>query len=98
MTVTIAWALYSLGLIVCGLWRRSRGARIAGVSLMGVTLAKLFILDLASIGSLYRIAVTISVALIALAVSFLYQRYATRVVQEESAVGSAPETEEPPGK
>ncbi len=96
MTVTIAWALYSLGLIVWGLWRQSRGARGAGVGLMGLTLAKLFLLDLASIGSLYRIAVTITVALIALAVSFLYQRFAARIVQEQSPRDSAVENSDPP--
>ena len=79
MTFTIAWALYSLGLIAWGLWRRHRGVRTAGVGLFGLTLAKLFLFDLASIGSLYRIAVTLIVAVVALVVSFLYQRFAARL-------------------
>lgn len=83
MTLTIAWGLYSLGLVAWGLWKRSRGARYAGVGLMGITLLKLFIFDLAGLDSIYRIAVTIVVALIALAVSFLYQRFAARLVREE---------------
>ncbi len=82
MTVTIAWSLYALALISWGLWKRSREARWAGVGLMGISLLKLFIFDLAGIGSLYRIAVMIIVALIALAVSFLYQRFAVRIMQE----------------
>jgi uncharacterized membrane protein len=83
MTLTIAWGLYSFALVAWGLWKRSRGARYAGVGLMGITLLKLFIFDLAGIHSLYRIAVTITVALIALGVSFLYQRFAARLVREE---------------
>ena len=82
MTVTIVWSLYALSLIAWGLWKRARGARWAGVGLMGISLIKLFLFDLAGIGSLYRIAVMIIVALIALAASFLYQKFAARVMQE----------------
>lgn len=78
MTFSIAWALYALGLLVIGLWRRVKGARYAGIALLGFTLMKLFLHDLANIGSLYRIAAFLAVAMVALGASFLYQRFSVR--------------------
>jgi uncharacterized membrane protein len=43
-----------------------------------VTLVKLFFNDLANIGSIYRVAALVVVALIALGASFLYQRFYSR--------------------
>lgn len=75
MTYTIAWALYALVLLVIGLWRRNAPTRYAGVGLLAVALLKLFLHDLAKIESIYRIGALMVVAVIALAASFLYQRF-----------------------
>jgi uncharacterized membrane protein len=45
------------------------------MGLLVVTLLKLFLHDLSNIDSVYRIGALIGVALIALVVSFLYQRF-----------------------
>lgn len=81
MSLTIAWALYALGLIILGLWKNVRRARYTGICLMAVALLKLFLHDLSEIGSLYRITALIAVAIIALAASWVYQRYAARLSQ-----------------
>ena len=78
MTYSIAWALFAFALISLGLWRDLRGARYAGLGLLAVTLLKLFFHDLAAIGNVYRIAALLAVAVIALAASFLYQRFFDR--------------------
>ncbi|HYF36504.1 MAG TPA: DUF2339 domain-containing protein [Prosthecobacter sp.] len=78
MTYSIAWALFALALLVIGFRTRTPAARYAGIGLMGVTLLKLFLNDLANIGSIYRIGALIVVALIALGASFLYQRFYNR--------------------
>jgi len=78
MTFSIAWALYALGLLILGFRLDAKGARYAGIGLMGITLVKLFFHDLANIGSIYRIAALIVVAIIALGASFLYQRFYAR--------------------
>jgi len=75
MTYTIAWALFALILIILGLWKRAAPARYAGIGLLGITVLKLFLHDLARIDSVYRIGALIVVSLIALAASFLYQRF-----------------------
>ena len=75
MTYSIAWALFALGLILVGMRIRQRAARYAGVALLGVTLAKLFLHDLNDLDELYRIGAFVSVALILIAASFIYQRF-----------------------
>ena len=75
MTYSIAWALFALGLILVGMRIKQRAARYAGVALLGVTLAKLFLHDLSDLGELYRIGAFVGVALILIAASFVYQRF-----------------------
>ncbi|MDB6007062.1 MAG: hypothetical protein JWR15_4049 [Prosthecobacter sp.] len=75
MTYTIAWALYALVLLMIGIWQRNAPTRYAGIGLLAVALLKLFLHDLANIESIYRIGALIVVAIIALAASFLYQRF-----------------------
>ena len=78
MTYSIAWGLFALTLLIVGFWVSARGARYAGLGLMALTLLKVFFHDLASLESIYRIAALIGVAIIALAASFLYQRFFDR--------------------
>jgi hypothetical protein len=75
MTYSLAWALFAFGLLVLGLWRRHPGTRYAGIGLLGATVLKLFLHDLARIDSGWRVGALVGVALVALAVSYLYQRW-----------------------
>ena len=75
MTYTIAWALFALGLLVTGIWKRLRAARYAGLALLSVTLLKLFLHDLSRLNQLYRIGALAAVAVIAIFASFLYQKF-----------------------
>jgi uncharacterized membrane protein len=78
MTTSISWGLFALGLLGLGFWLRTAATRYAGIGLLAITLLKLFFHDLANIGSIYRIGALIIVALIALAASFLYQKFLDR--------------------
>jgi uncharacterized membrane protein len=75
MTYSIAWALFAFGLLLIGMRQRARAARYAGIALLLVTLAKLFLNDFANLGPLYRIGAFIGVALILIVASFVYQRF-----------------------
>ncbi|HWB03812.1 MAG TPA: DUF2339 domain-containing protein [Verrucomicrobiales bacterium] len=89
MTYSIAWGLFALALLIIGFAKRSRHTRYAGIGLLAVTLLKLFFHDLAQIDSAYRIGALIAVALIALAASFLYQRFSAAL----NPAGDAEKTE-----
>ena len=78
MAYSIAWGLFALALLIIGFWVKARGVRYAGIGLMAVSLLKVFFHDLSSLDSIYRIAALMGVAVIALAASFLYQRYFDR--------------------
>jgi uncharacterized membrane protein len=75
MTYTIAWAVFALGLLVGGVIKNVRPLRFAAIALLSLALLKLFLHDLDSLNQLYRIGAFISVAVIAIAASFIYQRF-----------------------
>lgn len=74
--VTIFWAVSALVMTVVGLVRRWPWLRYIGLSLFGLTVAKLFLVDLADLRGLQRIAAFLGVGLLLLFVSYLYQRVA----------------------
>ncbi|MCF7731660.1 MAG: DUF2339 domain-containing protein [Akkermansiaceae bacterium] len=78
MTYSIAWGLFALGLLVIGIWHQARPARYAAIGLLGITLLKLFLHDLSSLASVFRIGALIGVAVIAFIASFLYQQFFNR--------------------
>jgi len=82
MTYSIAWALFALVLLVVGIARRLRAPRYAGLGLLGVTIIKLFLHDLARLQQLYRIGAFVAVAIIAMLASFAYQRFYAAAVKD----------------
>lgn len=81
LMLSAAWALYAAILVVVGIRRRYAPIRYFAIALFGLTLAKVFVVDLGTLGGIYRVAGFIVVGLILLVVSFLYQR--ARVVRKE---------------
>lgn len=75
MAYSIAWALFALVLLIIGIRRRAAAIRYGGLGLLGATLLKLFVHDLAELDQLYRVGAFIAVAVIAILALFLYQRF-----------------------
>lgn len=73
--LSIIWGLFALGLIVYGIWKKQRYIRLAAMVLLIITLLKLFLYDLASSGTLTKTVSFISLGVILLLVSYLYNRY-----------------------
>lgn len=72
---SIAWAVFALVMIVVGMRRRLRAARYAGIALLAVTYAKLFLHDLWQLETVYKMLVFLVVSVVTLAASFLFQRF-----------------------
>jgi uncharacterized membrane protein len=87
MAYSIAWAAYAFIVMILGITRRVIALRYAGIALLVVTLLKLFLHDLWSLGGLYRIGALIGLALVLIPVSWLYQRFlsAPANAKQESA-------------
>ncbi|MEO6710151.1 MAG: DUF2339 domain-containing protein, partial [Planctomycetota bacterium] len=78
---SIAWALFALALLIFGVSRGLGALRWASLLLFLATIAKVFLLDLAHLGGLYRVGSILGLALSLLLVSFLYQRFVFRRVR-----------------
>jgi uncharacterized membrane protein len=74
MMLSAAWVTYAALLVVIGMRGRYAPIRYFAIALFGVTLVKVFLVDLQTLGGIYRVAGFLVVGLILLIVSFLYQR------------------------
>lgn len=73
--LSILWGLYAVLLIVLGIIKRQKYLRIAAISLFAITLVKLFLYDLASLDTIGKTIVLVSLGVLLLIVSFLYNKY-----------------------
>jgi len=73
--LSILWGFYSLLMIILGIWKRKKYLRIAAILLFGITLIKLFFYDLTDLSTLSKTIVFISLGILLLVISFLYNKY-----------------------
>ena len=74
LTLSLLWTAYSTALVVTGVRRAVAGLRWQGLSLFGIVVAKVFLIDLSYLSGGYRVLSSIVLGIVLLAVSFLYQR------------------------
>ena len=72
--LSVLWTLYAAAAMAWGFIRSAPTVRYAALGLFGLTIAKVFVVDLSTISTLYRIVSFLILGLVLLAVSFLYQR------------------------
>ena len=68
------WMVYGAGLMVAGFRLRHSYLRWLALALLGITAAKVFLFDLASLERIYRILSFLALGVLLLAISFAYQR------------------------
>lgn len=78
----IAWGMVSFGLLVIGMVQKVVRLRIMGLAIFCLALVKLFLLDVWHMSPSGRIAAFISLGVLLLVVSFLYQKLRRLVVEE----------------
>lgn len=84
LTYTLGWGIFALALLVTGIAARSRGTRITAIALLLATVLKGFLLDLAALGGLYRVASFVGLAVCLAAVAVLIQKFVlARTVEGE---------------
>ncbi|HWP42886.1 MAG TPA: DUF2339 domain-containing protein [Blastocatellia bacterium] len=83
LALSVIWAVYGGVMLATGIVRRRRLLRIMALLLLGVTIFKVFIIDLASLDQVYRMVSFIVLGLILLAVSFLYQRLRQLIIEAD---------------
>lgn len=75
ITLSIFWLVYAIILLTIGVVGKYKGVRVGGLALLILAILKLFFVDLWSLGTLYRIISSISLGVVLMAISFVYQKY-----------------------
>lgn len=90
LTLSMAWAGYAIMLVIVGIWRRYAPLRYLAIALFGVTILKVFFVDLSELSGIYRIAGFLVLGAILLSASFLYERARSRLspANEPDAAGA----------
>jgi uncharacterized membrane protein len=77
LSLSIIWTIYGGILLTIGLVRHNLILRYMALILLGITILKVFLIDLSSLDRIYRIVSFIVLGAILLLVSFLYQKLVT---------------------
>ena len=80
--LSIFWGIYALGLIAYGIWKGKKHLRIGAIVLFALTLLKLFLYDISHLDTISKTIVFVSLGVLLLAISFLYNKYKHLIVDE----------------
>ena len=82
--LSILWGVFSLIFIGYGIWKMKKHIRYSAMVLMGVTVIKLFFYDLTNLKTIPKTIVFISIGILFLIISFLYNKYKNSIFPENS--------------
>lgn len=82
--LSILWGVYSLFLIAFGIWKKNKPMRIGAIALFGITLFKLFLYDISHLNTIAKTIVFVSLGLLLLIISFLYNKYKHIISDDET--------------
>ena len=71
---SLSWGAYGSALVVVGMWRSLVSIRWIGIAVIGLTVLKVFFVDLSELGGIYRVIGFLVLGALLVAVSYLYQR------------------------
>jgi uncharacterized membrane protein len=80
--LSILWGVYSLFLIVLGIWKNKQYLRVAAMVLFGGTLIKLFFYDISNLNTISKTIVFVSLGVLLLIISFLYNKFKNKISNE----------------
>jgi uncharacterized membrane protein len=84
LALSVFWALVGLGALVAGLRRDVRALRLGALVLLGVTVGKVFLLDLATLTSIYRVGSFVGLGLLLLVAASMWQRARPRTAPADA--------------
>ena len=77
--LSILWGVFALSVIVIGIWKGKKHLRIGAMALFAITLVKLFFYDIADLNTISKTIVLVSLGVLLLISSFLYNKYKNRI-------------------
>jgi hypothetical protein len=81
--LSVLWTLYAAVTLAWGFVRRSTALRYAALGLFGLVIVKVFIVDLASVKTVYRMLSFLILGVVLLLVGLLYQKASRRPPEPE---------------
>lgn len=83
LALSILWGIYAVILIVFGIWKHKKHIRIGAMALFAITLVKLFLYDISDLDTISKTIVFVSLGIMLLIISFLYNKFKQRISQED---------------
>ena len=94
----ILWGLCSLALMLLGMKWKQKDLRMISLTLFTITLIKLFLFDIRGIAEGGKIAAFISLGILLLIVSFMYQKLKNLLLADESRTAGSTKNKTPPAE
>jgi uncharacterized membrane protein len=85
--LSILWGIYTLALITLGIRWSQKHLRIAAMVLIGITLGKVVLIDLADLDTLTKTLVLVTLGALLLVISFLYNKFRAKLFQDRTDTG-----------
>ena len=82
LTYTIGWLVFGLGVLMAGIYLKSRAGRVTAVALIAVTTCKAFLYDMGSLGGLYRVGALVGLAISLSLVALALQKFVLQSPKE----------------
>lgn len=83
--LSILWGIYALLLIALGIWKKKKHLRLGAIALFSTTLIKLFFYDISHLDTIAKTIVFVSLGILLLIISFLYNKYKHIISDETNA-------------
>ncbi len=80
--LSILWGVSALLLIAWGIYQKKKHLRIGAIALFAVTLLKLFFYDMAELDTIAKTIAFVSLGILLLVISFLYNKYKHLIADE----------------
>ncbi len=74
LMLSLGWGLYGAAAVGAGLWRAYAPLRYIGITVIAITVLKVFFVDLWDLGGIYRVIGFLTLGVLLVLVSYFYQR------------------------
>jgi uncharacterized membrane protein len=88
VTISVLWATIGFACILWGFGKKHASVRWTGLVLLGITVVKVLLVDMANVQTVLRILSFVVVGVLLLGVSFLYHRQSLRATESEPSSGT----------
>ncbi len=87
-SISVLWALFATALMILGFAKNKTDLRRCSIGLFGVTIIKVFVRDISSVDTPYRILSFLVLGLMLVGASYLYHRFKDRILPPDEEAQS----------